>query len=597
MSRPQVRVVAAPASSAEDVRLRRLEQLEEHIARLSNGMGQRQERALSHPATSATSKSHAATPREHSFSDVPGGFERPQRAKPALALKALPPESPRVPASDRHTLKGAQLSPPPVREKTAVTAMEHDVSTLLRDWSLCDATDVLVLNGVINMQRLKDIELEEVPDLGLPFATAKAFRRLIEHLNPTRNGENHSSQKESADSKTKNKKGTKKTMRDESDEEEEKPEQTSKKKADSDDDDSEEEEKPKTSAKKQKRKQKRERRKSKVVKMSSSDDDSDPPSSASSSSSGSEADLDKIMSKVVKELPSEIRDMIQDDEDAPPQLVEYLQRHKSKQDKSERRGAKTRGKRRTKTRRKSPTSSTSTDSGDDVMGRVGKALVKALPSELKEMMEADEDLPPEIAKLLQQYNLKSHAKKRKKTRRSNSDGPVGQWNCKKRDILRIVDDEKKAEEAFEDADADFNGWMKEYLGQTGKVVEIDDRSVKLKHEDDQECWWAYGAVFRDTQAGFKKTKKPQWEKVFARYTKFWRRIARMAAVRTQPGDLLLQIELKFFQSPTGTIETLGDAGWKVSQPIERILLQGVRDFQVILLLSSCFYRGLGTVLN
>ena len=36
--------------------------------------------------------------------------------------------------------------------------------------------------------------------------------------------------------------------------------------------------------------------------------------------------------------------------------------------------------------------------------------------------------------------------------------------------------------------------VQRYLGTTGVVEQVDMASVRLRHEDGQNIWWAYGAV-------------------------------------------------------------------------------------------------------
>ena len=67
-----------------------------------------------------------------------------------------------------------------------------------------------------------------------------------------------------------------------------------------------------------------------------------------------------------------------------------------------------------------------------------------------------------------------------------------------------------------------------------------------------------------------------WERVFNVYDKFWRRIASMAALNACKGDALVEMEHDFF---TTVIDDLEVHRWRVRRPIERILLQGVRDIR------------------
>ena len=70
--------------------------------------------------------------------------------------------------------------------------------------------------------------------------------------------------------------------------------------------------------------------------------------------------------------------------------------------------------------------------------------------------------------------------------------------------------------------------------------------------------------------------KPNWEKLFVRFKKFWRRLARIAALQATNGDALVEVEHEFFKE---TIDDLESCGWEIRKPIERILLRGVRELQ------------------
>ena len=41
--------------------------------------------------------------------------------------------------------------------------------------------------------------------------------------------------------------------------------------------------------------------------------------------------------------------------------------------------------------------------------------------------------------------------------------------------------------------------------------------------------------------------KPNWEKLFVRLKKFWRRLARIAALQATNGDALVEVEHEFFK--------------------------------------------------
>jgi len=55
---------------------------------------------------------------------------------------------------------------------------------MIQAWKLEDIQQLLIRHGVINLERLKEITPEDVPELGIPFAPAKVFRRLLQHLDP-----------------------------------------------------------------------------------------------------------------------------------------------------------------------------------------------------------------------------------------------------------------------------------------------------------------------------------------------------------------------------------------------------------------------------
>jgi len=76
----------------------------------------------------------------------------------------------------------------------------------------------------------------------------------------------------------------------------------------------------------------------------------------------------------------------------------------------------------------------------------------------------------------------------------------------------------------------------------------------------------------ETSAG-----KPNWEKLFLKYKKFWRRLASIAALGTADGDALVELEHQHFKD---VIDDLESHGWEIRKPIERILLKGVRVLQL-----------------
>jgi hypothetical protein len=65
--------------------------------------------------------------------------------------------------------------------------------------------------------------------------------------------------------------------------------------------------------------------------------------------------------------------------------------------------------------------------------------------------------------------------------------------------------------------------------------------------------------------------------VFEKFDKFWRRIAKIAALRCAEGDVLLEKELSFFSS--SVLDGLEDANWSVSKPVRRIVLNGERSLE------------------
>ena len=399
-------------------------------------------------------------------------------------------------------------------------------------------------HGVISLERLQDITLDEVPELGLPFATAKAFRKLVLHFNPAGSEARSEVRIPAAGSK----KVTKK-------------------------------------------------RPNKVDAAESCPSSSNASSRTSSSDpSGSESEDEervskKMMSRVIQALPPKLSKWVAEREDCPPGLAKLLKQGPLDKKKRRRTTAK-------KTNSRS-SSSDSSDSGSDdsiedldldaIKDKVSDATsvreaIESLPPKLRERMLDDEDCPPEIAKVLKAHRKREN-KRRKKAHQKKSHASarpkvIGPTDCKPRDVLCITEDRDRAEDAFNQSDAAFNDDMLSYLGQEGRVVEVDDASVMLEHDDGVQLWWAYRALELPSSGSTKRKKKPksQWEKVFMRYAKFWRRIARMAALPTQPGDVLLKMELDFFRK--STIKTLTDAGWEIEEPIERIVVKGERDLQV-----------------
>jgi hypothetical protein len=112
-------------------------------------------------------------------------------APAAGAHLQLPPPAgarePRLGANAERGVAGAPADDADHRRNAAgglepSCALEDDLVSVLREWHLTDATDNLVRHGVISMERLRDVSLEEVKELELPFSTAKTFQRLIRHL-------------------------------------------------------------------------------------------------------------------------------------------------------------------------------------------------------------------------------------------------------------------------------------------------------------------------------------------------------------------------------------------------------------------------------
>ena len=66
--------------------------------------------------------------------------------------------------------------------------------------------------------------------------------------------------------------------------------------------------------------------------------------------------------------------------------------------------------------------------------------------------------------------------------------------CACGDVLRTVQDEAAAREAFAASDARFTPSLRAYLGTTGTAQQVDVRSVLLRHGDGQRLWWPYSAL-------------------------------------------------------------------------------------------------------
>ena len=62
-------------------------------------------------------------------------------------------------------------------------AAGDDLGALLRTWGAEDAREALEANGFTSAQRIRDLlEVDDLPELGLPLATRKILARLIKHL-------------------------------------------------------------------------------------------------------------------------------------------------------------------------------------------------------------------------------------------------------------------------------------------------------------------------------------------------------------------------------------------------------------------------------
>jgi hypothetical protein len=97
---------------------------------------------------------------------------------------------------------------------------------------------------------------------------------------------------------------------------------------------------------------------------------------------------------------------------------------------------------------------------------------------------------------------------------------------------------------------------------SGDFFSSDDEGVKDGDDGSDE----------ETGAG-----KPNWERLFLKYKKLWRRLASIAALGTADGDALVELEHQHFKH---VIDDLESHGWEIRKPIERILLKGVRVLQL-----------------
>jgi hypothetical protein len=68
-------------------------------------------------------------------------------------------------------------------EANEADAAGDDLGVLLRAWGVDDARLALEANGFTTVQRVRDVlEVDDLPELGLPLATRKILARLIKHL-------------------------------------------------------------------------------------------------------------------------------------------------------------------------------------------------------------------------------------------------------------------------------------------------------------------------------------------------------------------------------------------------------------------------------
>jgi len=76
-------------------------------------------------------------------------------------------------------------------------------------------------------------------------------------------------------------------------------------------------------------------------------------------------------------------------------------------------------------------------------------------------------------------------------RRAGSDPVV----VRRGDVLMVKADAAAVENWFADSNVEWTGQKKfKYLAATGEVLQVDDLSVQLAHEDGEKAWWPYGAV-------------------------------------------------------------------------------------------------------
>jgi hypothetical protein len=65
-------------------------------------------------------------------------------------------------------------------DEISLSGGEDDLRALLRTWGVEDAREVLEANGFTSVQRMRDVlEVDDLPELGLPLATRKILARLL----------------------------------------------------------------------------------------------------------------------------------------------------------------------------------------------------------------------------------------------------------------------------------------------------------------------------------------------------------------------------------------------------------------------------------
>ena len=92
----------------------------------------------------------------------------------------------------------------------------------------------------------------------------------------------------------------------------------------------------------------------------------------------------------------------------------------------------------------------------------------------------------------------------------------------------------------------------------------DDGDVEEEEEEEEE---------EDAE---ERQDLENWERVFVKFKKFWRRIARIAALHAHNTDALVEAEVEYFGH---IMDELHSANWDIKKPIERIL-SGVREVEL-----------------